>query len=145
MHARDVDPVTSAAAVAWLPALLTCLWAYAPFAGRGAVICAFRIVSGFPCPGCGMTRALGELLRGRVAVSLHFHPLAIPTLAAFIVAWVYGIVASRRRVNPITSRFVLTVLTPLAGILLIVWVARLYLFLRAGGIPPEFGRPTWGG
>ncbi len=145
LHRSDVGPLASVVAVAWLPVVLACLWAYAPFAGGGAVICAFRVVSGAPCPGCGMTRALGELLHGRVASSLHFHPLSIPTLAGFVAAWAYGMVASRRRVNPITSRFVLMVLTPLAGLFLMVWVARMYVFLRAGGIPPEFGRPTWGG
>ena len=145
LHRIDRRPLASVAAAAWAPSLLAGLWVYAPFAGRGVVSCAFRIVSGVPCPGCGMTRALGELTHGRVASSLYFHPLSIPTVVGIVVVWVYGMVGSRRRVNPITSRFVLMVLTPLSAVFLLVWVARMVLFLRAGGIPPEFGRPTWGG
>ena len=132
-------------AIAWLPILLAGLWIYAPFAGAGPVTCALRIVGGVPCPGCGMTRGLSELLHGRLATSWRYHPLALPTLALLVGVWVYGVLAAYRPVRPMSSTFVLAVLVPVASIFLLVWIARLWLFARAGGIPPEFARPTWGG
>jgi len=36
--------------------------------------CSFHTVTGLPCPGCGMTRGMTALLRGRVAEAWHWHP-----------------------------------------------------------------------
>ena len=133
------------AAIAWLPVLLAGLWGYARFAGAGPVTCALRIVGGVPCPGCGMTRALTELVHARLDASWRYHPLAIPTLISLVVAWVYGVVAVYRPVRPVSPGFVLAALIPAASTFLLVWIARLWLFARTGGIPPEFARPAWGG
>jgi len=140
---RASNALVLTTAIAWLPVLLAGLWLYAPFVGGGLVTCAFRVVGGVPCPGCGMTRALTELVRGRLTASLHYHPLSALTLASLVAAWVYGMFAACRPVRPVSARFVLTVLIPFGLIFLAVWVVRLWLFLRAGGIPPEFGRPAW--
>lgn len=40
--------------------------------------CPMIILTGFPCPGCGMTRALFYLMTGRVTESVRMHPLGIP-------------------------------------------------------------------
>ena len=40
--------------------------------------CGFRYFSGAPCPGCGMTRAMGALFHGDPVGSLRWHPLGIP-------------------------------------------------------------------
>ncbi|MAF09921.1 hypothetical protein CMK11_05655 [Candidatus Poribacteria bacterium] len=133
------------AAIAWLPILLAGVRVYAPFAGAGPVTCALRIVGGVPCPGCGMTRGLGELLHGRLTTSWRYHPLALPTLALMVGVWAYGVLAAYRPVRSISPAFALAALVPVASIFMLVWVARLWLFARAGGIPPEFARPTWGG
>jgi hypothetical protein len=39
-------------------------------------MCPVAIVTGHPCPGCGLTRATLALLRGDLAETLRFHPLA---------------------------------------------------------------------
>ena len=130
-------------AIMWLPVLLAGLWLYAPFVGGGPVTCAFRVVGGVPCPGCGMTRALTELVRGRLEASLHYHPLSVLTLACLVVAWAYGALAAVRPVRPVSARFVLMVLIPFGTVFVVAWVVRLWHFMAAGGIPAEFGRPTW--
>lgn len=38
--------------------------------------CPMVIVTGFPCPGCGLSRAVWFLLTGQLGRSLHLHPLA---------------------------------------------------------------------
>ncbi len=41
-------------------------------------LCIFRNVTGFPCPGCGLTRAGRYLLHFEFQKSFEFHPLFIP-------------------------------------------------------------------
>src|SRR4051794_26787095 len=53
--------------------------------------CLFHLVTGIPCPGCGSTRAILQLVQGHVAAALFFNPLA--TLAAFLLA-VYCVYAA---------------------------------------------------
>lgn len=38
-------------------------------------LCTLRTLTGFPCPACGMTRALVLFLRGHIGESLRMHPL----------------------------------------------------------------------
>lgn len=49
--------------------LLTALWL------RLEPGCIFRSLTGFPCPGCGMSRAWLAALRGDFAGALRFHPM----------------------------------------------------------------------
>ena len=59
---------------------------------NGAVFCPFRLVTGIPCPGCGMGHALVFALRGDFAGSWHAHPLGIPFLLLW-TAWLgWGLV-----------------------------------------------------
>ena len=49
-------------------------------------LCIFRIFTGLPCPGCGLTRAFILLLQGKFSSSLHFHLLLIPVLFTLFTA-----------------------------------------------------------
>jgi hypothetical protein len=53
---------------------------------QGVTLCPFRLLTGHPCPGCGMGHALVAGLRGDFASSWKFHPLGLPLLA-FWTAW----------------------------------------------------------
>lgn len=46
--------------------------------------CPFRALTGWPCPGCGMTRALLALGQLRLADAVAAHPLAPALLVAMI-------------------------------------------------------------
>ena len=59
--------------------------------------CFFHKVTGFDCPGCGMTRATYALLHGRVAEAFAFNPvgmillpLALIALGIEVLGWVRG-------------------------------------------------------
>ena len=48
--------------------------------------CLVRAATGFPCPGCGMTRALLLLLQLRLEAALTAHPAA-PVVVAAVLVW----------------------------------------------------------
>lgn len=51
-------------------------------------LCSFRLWTGLPCPGCGMTRSMVCLFHGDALASLRFHPLGI-----FLGAFALGVFA----------------------------------------------------
>lgn len=56
----------------------------------GRVLCPCRLATGGYCPTCGMTRAVGHLVRGDVPGSLAAHPyvvFAVAQLAVIAVLW----------------------------------------------------------
>lgn len=50
-------------------------------------ICLFKILFGFPCPSCGMTRAFQELIQFHFVKAFQLHPLIylVPFLFLFIL------------------------------------------------------------
>jgi hypothetical protein len=60
---------------------------------RGLGACLVRHLTGVPCPGCGMTRAMLFLARGDWRRAVLFHPLAPMVLAEVLALWlVWGAV-----------------------------------------------------
>ena len=51
----------------------------------GWIFCPFRLVTGWPCPLCGMTRGLSSLLHGRWREGVDFHLFSPLVLAGFAV------------------------------------------------------------
>lgn len=49
--------------------------------------CPFHAVTGLWCPGCGGTRAAGDLVRGDVASAMSSNVLAVVVLAGGLVVW----------------------------------------------------------
>jgi len=52
--------------------------------------CVFKRIFGFPCPGCGMTRAWIALFKGELTQAFYYHPLfwTAPLLIAAIVIYI---------------------------------------------------------
>lgn len=68
----------------------------------GRSVCLWRAATGFPCPGCGMTRALLSLARGDLHAAWQFNPgsfIVAPILFATAVrhAWLQPDGHPRRR------------------------------------------------
>lgn len=84
----------------------TQLWVLAGFAGLFLLLwatgigCLFYHITGIPCPGCGMTRAMLSALRGDLASAWRYHPLfwLVPPLAllAFFKPQAFSAVWARR-------------------------------------------------
>ena len=63
----------------------------------GGGLCIFRLLTGIPCPGCGMTRALAAVLRGELAAAFSFHPLwwTLPLLLLLLLHTMFPNAVSR--------------------------------------------------
>ena len=97
----------------------------------GPTLCLFRLTTGVPCPGCGLTRGMAWLARGELARALGLHPLAPLLAAEAAVGWVlWGAVLAGWLRRP-AERPLLVLLWLNLLALFAVWGAR----LAAGTLP----------
>lgn len=54
-------------------------------------ICLFHIISGFDCPGCGMTRAFRAMAELDVAGSFRYNPLGPIVFVVVLAGWFYAL------------------------------------------------------
>jgi hypothetical protein len=71
-----------------------------PNEGGVFVPCPFRTVTGWWCPGCGLTRATHHLLRGDFAEAHRHHLFVIGVLAVIVASWVTWMVGAARGTPP---------------------------------------------
>jgi hypothetical protein len=100
---------------------------------NGIILCPFRALTGYPCPGCGMTRAFSSIAHGELWRAVRYNPLSPLLFLALIAVWagaaatilnwprVCALVA-RLRPAPLTTNVLLV-------IVLAWWVARLAIGL----------------
>lgn len=98
-------------------------------AGLPGWVCPIRSATGIPCPGCGLTTATVELMRGDVSGSLHTHafaPIFLALILLMVTALILPIGPRQRLVSGLARLETRTGLT--AWILLalfLYWGARL--------------------
>ena len=65
----------------------------------GMVVCPIKQVTGFPCPSCGVTRSLVQLVHGNPGAALYLNPLGMMVGAAMLVipCWIAADFISGRR------------------------------------------------
>jgi hypothetical protein len=87
---------------------------------------------GLPCPGCGITRALGHATHGHFREAFEFHALWPLLLAYLVFLWIYQIMEVVRGVPPKLPTY------KIGGAAIIVllgfWVVRLVWFFSHGGL-----------
>ncbi len=66
-------------------------------ADAGPVICPFRLATGLPCPGCGLTRSWVHLLHGQVGEAMTANPFGIVALTFAVVVLGAAVSAGVRR------------------------------------------------
>jgi len=96
-------------------------------------LCLFRNLTGYPCPGCGITRAVVCLAHGQFAEALRFHPLAPIAFGFLIAATLQHLPLPARLRLPSrlwTPRLQTLCYSTLVALLLGIWAARL-----AGWLP----------
>ncbi len=99
----------------------------------GVVLCPLRRCSGGYCPGCGLTRSSGQLLRGDLAGSWRQHPFLLLALAQLgLLAAAYAALSETRRarLRGMTGRLLIAN----SALLVALWVAR----MASGAIPIPF-------
>lgn len=67
--------------------------------GLPTPLCPFHVLTGFPCPTCGMTRAAGALLRGDLPGAVVWNPLGTLLLCGAILYVVYAAVVVSLRLR----------------------------------------------
>jgi NhaP-type Na+/H+ or K+/H+ antiporter len=98
--------------------------------GLSGWVCPIKAVFGIPCPGCGLTVAIGELLHGDVLASLRTHAFAPVFLVAFLILLVAIFLPEKQRgrlVDTIARLETSTGFTAwvLSGLML-YWIIRLF-------------------
>lgn len=102
-----------------------------PF-GPAPTICPFALITGIPCPGCGLTRAVVALAHGDIGSAVAFHPLVGVVLAWLGATWLVA-VARRRGLNiRLDRRVVDRLLWATAALFVATWVVR----MGTGTLPP---------
>ena len=112
---------TRVAFVAGVPAAALLIAAWDPARNGGPPLCPLRACTGVSCPGCGLTRATGALLRGRPADAVGMHPLVLAIAVQVAVVW-FVVAVLRRRIAP---RLTVGLLVVNAVVLVAVWAIRL--------------------
>ena len=99
-------------------------------AENGPVVCPFRLATGLPCPGCGLTRSFVATAHGRIGEAFAFNLFGPLLFAGFIAYAAAGFVAMLRgREFRLVDR--LSLRHPAVAITVAVWltwaVARMAL------------------
>jgi len=86
--------------------------------------CPFRALTGYDCPGCGITRALHSALHGELLQAANHNLLMV--LAAFIsVVWIaFGAVQRRRGKEPPRLALPPRVIGAIGVVVVAFWVLR---------------------
>lgn len=90
--------------------------------------CPMVIVTGFPCAGCGLTRAFLYLLQGQFIRAIKLNPMVIPIFLFLIYFFVYRYLLGK------TVRYLNLLLALLAVAALVTYGIRMYLYFP--GRPP---------
>lgn len=88
-------------------------------------MCPFRTLSGWPCPGCGLTRSLVLCAHGDWAQAFVFHPLGIVFYFGLWLALALGVLPLLGRSIVVSQRALIFFATTAITALLIVWIVRL--------------------
>jgi hypothetical protein len=106
---RSTEPLRRSGAAATLgltgtaAAALTIACAVSPArAESGPILCPFRLATGLPCPGCGLTRSWVFIAHGDFGAALRANPFGYLTMAA-AVALIAVVATAAVRGRPIPS------------------------------------------
>ena len=101
-------------------------------AGWGAWKCPIYSVSGVPCPGCGLSRAMLLLASGQWSAAIQMHAFA-PVLLAAVIGFAVAGILPRRQLENILFR--IATVERYTGIVVILTLAMLiYWGLRVSGV-----------
>ncbi|HEX8140709.1 MAG TPA: DUF2752 domain-containing protein [Pyrinomonadaceae bacterium] len=95
----------------------------------GIILCPFRAITGYPCPGCGMTRAFSAIAHGELWRAVRYNPLSPLFFLAFVAIWAgaAATILNWPRVRTLVMRLQpsATATNVLLVIILAWWVVRL--------------------
>lgn len=94
-------------------------------------LCLFKVLVGFDCPACGITRSVLAMLDGRMGDALRFHPAGPVVLVLVATLAIYLVVAwgtRSARIDWAREARAYSVIEGIAlGVLVIGWVGKLFI------------------
>lgn len=84
--------------------------------------CPMVIISGLPCPGCGLTRSFIYLATGRIQKSIYINPMGIP-IAAILIYFFWN-----RYILGRDAKWMTRLITIAIVMLLVLYFWRMYVF-----------------
>ncbi len=90
--------------------------------------CGFLLLTGAPCPGCGLTTAFAHAVRGNWMLAVDSNPFGVLLFALSCACIPLGVIAGWRRwsVDAVLERFAIGRLAlTVAGCGVLLWVVRL--------------------
>ena len=97
----------------------------------GPVLCPWRLLTGYPCPGCGGIRAMGAISTGQFEQAWLLNPVAF--LACYVlIVWAFRItplikIAQQASIKFRSQAFAIQVIT-MALLYAFVWIAAVVRF-----------------
>ena len=116
-------PFPAAAAAAYAAVVAQAVRPIVP--ENGPIFCPVRLLTGIPCPGCGMGHALVFALRGDFGGSWHSHPLGMPLLLLW-TAWLGWGLVNLARGRAFSDEFFLVFRRPAAEWAALILVLAVY-------------------
>ena len=107
--------------------------------------CPFKMLTGFPCPGCGITKSLVFFYQGEWTKSMHYHlfgPLVVLFCVLVIVVLVIELITKKEYFNRYIYNQKLAY--QLAFVLAIYHIVRLFLFIKNNSIDDIIKQSIWG-
>jgi hypothetical protein len=86
---------------------LAYLLAWLPLTGIG-IPCVFHLATGLYCPGCGITRAVINLLHLKLYQAFRYNPLVIILAPIYMIYW-YAMRRKQLFVSKVTMAFMLAI------------------------------------
>lgn len=99
-------------------------------------ICVFKVYTGLPCPGCGMTRAFLSLFNGDWHQSFYWHPLWPLVVVAPVLYWRLSMKTIKNK--RVTDYF----LFALIFIFVLTFFVRMFLFFPHTA-PMDYNQQSW--
>jgi hypothetical protein len=98
--------------------------------------CGFLLVTGLPCPGCGLTTSFAHMIRGQIGGAFDANPFGVLLFSATAVFIALAAVGAIRGLSVLDTLFRVHAekwMLGLAAISIVVWVAKIaqaWLLLR---------------
>ena len=97
----------------------------------GPVLCPWRLITGYPCPGCGGIRAMGAICTGQFEQAWLLNPIAF--LVCFVIfAWAFRITPliefSRKALTLFRSQSLSLQVVILSLVYALAWIAAVARF-----------------
>ena len=120
----------------WIPVLIVGIiysfWGYDRYIHPSSLfMCRFKRMTGIPCPGCGMSRAVAALFKGNIIGSFMLNPAALYMVLAYLHFMILCFVRKNITKTNNEKRIRIEIYCYiLIGILLLQWIVKIIgLFL----------------